>query len=39
MAEILGAELEVVHNGGHLNKKAGFNKFPILLNLILKNLA
>lgn len=36
MAQILDAELVVIHNGGHLNKKAGYDKFPELLELALK---
>ena len=36
LAKILDAELHVLHNGGHLNKKAGYGKFPLLLELILK---
>lgn len=36
MAQILDAELIVIHNGGHLNKKAGYDKFPELLELALK---
>ena len=36
MAKMLGAELKIVNNGGHLNKKAGYDKFPLLLDLILK---
>ncbi|MBI2652976.1 serine hydrolase family protein, partial [Candidatus Woesearchaeota archaeon] len=35
MAEILDAELKIIHNGGHLNKKSGFTSFPMLLDLIL----
>lgn len=38
LAEILDAELIVIHNGGHLNKKAGFDNFPQLLELIKNNL-
>jgi len=36
LANNLNAELKIIHNGGHLNKKAGYDKFPELLNLILK---
>lgn len=36
MAKVLDAELVVIHNGGHLNKKAGFDKFPLLLDYIQK---
>ena len=36
LAKSLGAKLKIIHNGGHLNKKAGFDKFPELLDLILK---
>jgi len=35
LAGILGAELKIIHNGGHLNKKAGFEKFPELFNMII----
>ena len=34
LAEILDGELIVVHKGGHLNKKAGFDQFPQLLEII-----
>jgi len=37
MANILNTELKIVHNGGHLNLKAGFDKFPFLLDLISKS--
>jgi len=36
MAKMLDAELKIVHNGGHLNAKAGFTSFPVLLKTILK---
>ena len=35
LARNLNAELNIVHNGGHLNAKSGFTSFPILLDLIL----
>ena len=31
----LNAELNIVHNGGHLNKDAGYEDFPLLLDTIL----
>ncbi len=34
MAQLLNAELKIIHNGGHLNKKAGFDRFPVLLEMI-----
>ena len=34
LAKILNAGLTVIHNGGHLNKKAGFVKLPIILKMI-----
>ena len=34
LAKNLGAELEIVHNGGHLNLQSGYKEFPLLLNLI-----
>lgn len=40
LAKILNEDLQIIHNGGHLNKKAGFDKFPKLLetvNLFIKN--
>lgn len=36
LAKSLDAKLKIIHNGGHLNKKAGFDKFPELLDLISK---
>ena len=36
LAQSLNAELKIIHNGGHLNKKAGYGKFPELLDLISK---
>ncbi|MBS3114192.1 serine hydrolase family protein [Candidatus Woesearchaeota archaeon] len=36
LAKILDAKLTIIHNGGHINKKAGFDKFPMLLESILK---
>lgn len=35
LAKILDAKLTIIHNGGHLNKQAGFDKFPMLFDLIL----
>lgn len=35
-AKNLNAELTIVHNGRHLNKEAGYDKFLLLLNLISK---
>ena len=32
----LDAELHIIHNGGHLNSKAGYDKFPELLSMIKK---
>ena len=34
LAVLLGAELHIVKNGGHFNTKAGYDKFPQLLELI-----
>lgn len=34
LAENLHAELKVIHNGGHLNKKSGFERFPELFEII-----
>lgn len=36
LARILDAELKIIRNGGHLNKKAGYDKFPELLDLVSK---
>lgn len=36
LAGLIDAELKIIHNGGHLNKKAGYDKFPELLKLLLK---
>ena len=36
LAVLLDAELHIIHNGGHLNTKAGYDKFPQLLELIAK---
>jgi predicted alpha/beta hydrolase family esterase len=36
LAVLLDAEIHIIKNGGHLNKKAGFEKFPLLLELIEK---
>ncbi|MBI2130476.1 serine hydrolase family protein [Candidatus Woesearchaeota archaeon] len=33
---LVDGELHVIKNGGHLNKKAGFGKFPKLLGIISK---
>lgn len=30
----LDAELHIINNGGHLNKKAGFDKFQQILDII-----
>ncbi len=38
MAGMLNADLEVIHDGGHLNKKSGFGKFPFLLKYISENI-
>lgn len=38
LAVLLDAELQIIHNGGHLNKKAGYEKFPLLLEIIEKNI-
>jgi uncharacterized protein len=38
MADILGATFEVVHDGGHLNKEAGYDEFPLLFDSILLEL-
>jgi uncharacterized protein len=35
LAKNLNAELNIVHDGGHLNKKAGYEDFPILLETII----
>ena len=35
LAKNLNAEMNVVHDGGHLNKKAGYEDFPILLETII----
>lgn len=34
LAKKLNAELRIIQNGGHLNKKAGYVKFPELLEMI-----
>ena len=36
LANLLNAELMIIHNGGHLNKKAGYKKFPLLMESIIK---
>ncbi|MBI2542311.1 serine hydrolase family protein [Candidatus Woesearchaeota archaeon] len=38
MAGILNAELNIIPNGGHLNSKAGFDTFPLLLECMVTNL-
>lgn len=35
MAKNLGAELKIIHNGGHLNEQSGYDKFPDLLEAIM----
>lgn len=35
LAKNLDAELSIVHDGGHLNKKAGYEDFPLLLETIM----
>ena len=35
LAQNLGAELNIVHDGGHLNKKDGYDNFPLLLETII----
>src|SRR3989338_10766817 len=35
LAQKLNAEFNVVHEGGHLNKKAGYDSFPLLLETIM----
>ena len=35
LAKTLDAELKIIHDGGHLNKKARFEKFPFLLETIM----
>lgn len=35
LAENLGTEVEVIKNGGHLNKSAGFVEFPAILEAII----
>ncbi|MEK6943559.1 MAG: alpha/beta fold hydrolase [Nanoarchaeota archaeon] len=37
LAKYVGAELRIIPQGGHLNKEAGFTKFPLLLDLISKS--
>ena len=34
LAQNLNAELNIVHDGGHLNEEAGYNDFPLLLETI-----
>lgn len=38
LAKNLGAELNIVHGGGHLNKKSGYDTFPLLLETIIIDL-
>ena len=38
LAKNLNAELSIVHNGGHLNKEAGYEKFSLLLEFIIMEL-
>ena len=35
LAKNLNAELNIVHDGGHLNKKAGYDEFPLILETII----
>ena len=35
IAKNLNAEFNVIHDGGHLNKKAGYDNFPLLLETII----
>ena len=35
---LVDGELHIIKNGGHLNSKAGFDRFPELLNIISKAL-
>ena len=35
LANNLGAEMNVVHEGGHLNTKSGYDDFPLLLETII----
>lgn len=35
LSKNLNAELNIVHDGGHLNKKAGYEDFPLLLETII----
>lgn len=37
LAKNLNSELRIVNNGGHLNKESGYDRFPLLLELILKD--
>jgi predicted alpha/beta hydrolase family esterase len=34
LADNLGVEPHIVHNGGHINSDAGFTEFPLLLNVL-----
>ena len=38
LAKILDAELKIIRNGGHLNKKAGYDKFQLLLEYMIADL-
>src|SRR3989338_7890463 len=38
LAKNLNAELNVVHDGGHINKDSGYDTFPLLLECILIDL-
>lgn len=35
LAKNLNAEMNIVHDGGHLNKKSGYDDFPLLLETII----
>lgn len=34
LADLLGANLHVIHNGGHLDTDAGFSRWPYVLDMI-----
>jgi len=38
LAGKLGAELKIIRNGGHFNQKAGYTRFPFLMEQISRNL-
>ena len=38
LVEKLNAELNIVHNGGHINKDSGYDTFPLLLECIIIDL-